>query len=364
MKLSWGGYMSFLVGYQLTENDLFINEIIKQKDKISEIYFSYGNLPNGRHTALVHENLTTYESARRTDDDLSLLAKKGFKFNLLLNGNCYGDKSLSRGFLTSVCDMIDEIASRFGLASITTTSPVLADVIKANFSEFEVRASVNMEIATIEGMEYLADKFDGFYIARELNRDINRIKELRNWCLNNGKKTYILANSGCLSHCSARQFHDNLVAHENQIALMDNVVKFDGICGAFLKNAEDKSMYFKRLNFIRPEDLSIYDGLSDGIKLATRVNKNPAQVLRAYADQNYAGNLLELLEPNHARHLYPLVLENKSVPVGYGEKVSKCAQKCMEKNCNYCGEILNKVLKQLPDVYFFENQKDCDNCNK
>ncbi len=356
--------MKLLVGYQLIESDLFVNEIIKQKSKISEIYFSYGDMPNGRHTALAHQKLTSYEASRRTDQDLTRLAGEGFKFNLLLNGNCYGEKSLARGFLTSVCEMVDEVGTRFGLSSITTTSPVLANIVKANFPELEVRASVNMEIDTIQGMEYLADMFDGFYVARELNRDTEKLKVLRQWCQTNGKKTYILANSGCLSHCSARQFHDNLVAHESQIVLMDNAVNFNGICSQYLKNAKDKSVYFKRLNFIRPEDLPLYDDLADGIKLATRVNKNPTQVLKAYSEQNYSGNLLELLEPDHARHLYPFVIENKGIPKEYGKQVAKCGQNCLKNNCNFCGEIINKVLKQLPDSAIFESAEECGGCKK
>ena len=37
-------------------------------------------------------------------------------------------------------------------------------------------------------------------------------------CDAEGKELYMLANSGCLNNCSAHVFHDNLVAHEAQIA--------------------------------------------------------------------------------------------------------------------------------------------------
>ena len=66
---------------------------------------------------------------------------------------------------------IDYIKRTYGLASVTTTSPLIAKFIKENFAEIDVRASVNMGIGTIEGMDYVKDFFYSFYMKRELNRD-------------------------------------------------------------------------------------------------------------------------------------------------------------------------------------------------
>lgn len=349
--------MKFSVGYQLCESDSFMEELILKKSKIGEIYFSYGDMPNGRHSADIHGSLPSWEAKCRTDEDLYELKKHGFSFNLLLNGNCYGGKSLSKAFLTSVCERVDEVGERFGLKSVTTTSPVIARLIKANFKDLEVRASVNMELRTVDGMEYLTDCFDSFYIARELNRDISVLKSLREWCIKNGKKSYILANSGCLNNCSARQFHDNLVAHEKEIMAMDNAVNFNGICKDYLKNSGDTSLYLKRLNFIRPEDIPLFEGLADGVKLATRVNRNPAQVLRAYTDGHYAGNLLELLEPDHAALLHPFVIENSLLPEDFSRSVYYCGGRCRQTGCNKCANFVGKSLIKLPDTYI-------QNCNE
>lgn len=353
--------MNFLVGYQLCEKDLFLEEIINQKNKIGEIYFSYGDLPNGRHQAGLHSTLPKWEAKARMDEDLSVLRDNGLKFNLLLNGNCYGGASLSRNFLVEVLETVDEVAEKFSLSSITTTSPVLARTVKENFPNLEIRASVNMELRTIDGMEYLSDIFDGFYIARELNRNISELKKLREWCVKNGKKSYILANSGCLNFCSARQFHDNLVAHEKEIMAMDNAVNFKGICTDYFKNSNNSSLYLRKLNFIRPEDLHLFEGLTDGVKLATRVNFNPTQVLKAYAEGKYAGNLLELLEPNHAECFYPNILENSKIPTEFSKTAYFCGGKCSENNCHICEKSVESATSILPDAYFLDdsNKKEC-----
>lgn len=353
--------MKWLVGYQLTEDDAFMDELLRQRAQVAEVYFSWGTMPNGRHAAAAHANLTAAEAQRRTEMDLQTLADHGFRFNLLLNGNCYGGRSLSRMFLMEVCDTIEEIGARFGIASVTTTSPVLAKVVKRNFPDLEVRASVNMEIGSIAGMEYLADTFDSFYIARELNRELDQLRVMRDWCVKNGKKSYILANSGCLRHCSARQFHDNLVAHEREIAEMNNGAEFHGICADYLRGAADKAVYLRRLSFIRPEDMAQYDGLADGAKLATRVSRVPAQILRAYAQGHYAGNLLDLLEPDHAATLYPDVIENNRLPADFGARTAQCGHRCETGGeCSYCREAFAAACVRIPDYAVADGGDSCD----
>lgn len=165
-----------------------------------------------------------------------------------------------------------------------------------------------MEIGTIEGMEYLKDYFDSYYMKRELNRDFESIKTLHKWCESNEKKLFILANSGCLNYCSAHNFHDNLVAHEEEIAKMDNAYNFGGICREFLKNKDNYSKLIDYTNFVRPEDIEKYEPYFVAAKLATRVHKAPSMVLNSYIRGKYSGNILELLEPAHS--IYPYVIEN------------------------------------------------------
>ena len=122
--------------------------------------------------------------------------------------------------------------------------------LNQNFQDIDVRASVNMEIGTTEGLDYVAECFDSFYAKRECNRDFKQLKKLRSWCDNNGKKLYGLANSGCLNYCSTHTFHDNLVAHESEIAEMDNAYQFEGQCRRFLKDIENREKWFSISNFI------------------------------------------------------------------------------------------------------------------
>ena len=299
--------MKYTVGLQYN-NEAFLEYIIDNKQYVEEVYFSWGDFANGRTSQLYDEVLTPWELQNRQMQVLGRLSDQGINLNLLFNANCYGKDSQSRSFFHKVGMTVDYIQNHYGLASITTTSPLIAKFIKNNFENITVRASVNMEIGTTQGMDYLAEYFDGYYMKREWNRDFEKIRELSTWCRQNGKKLHMLANSGCLNHCSAHNFHDNLVAHEQEIVQMDNAYDFTGICHEYLKKAENYPVLIHDTNFVRPEDIYKYEQYFDGIKLATRVNREPVRVLRSYIEAKYSGNILEILEPTHS--IYPYVIEN------------------------------------------------------
>ena len=299
--------MKYTVGLQYA-NDAFLDCIIENKEHIHEVYFAWGDFPNGRSNQLQNAHFTPWELQQRQIECLRTLSSEGIKLNLLFNANCYGAESQSRAFFERIGTTMDYIDRSFGLHSVTTTSPLIAKFVKNNFPEVATRASVNMEIGTVQGMDYLAQYFDGYYMKREHNRDLETVAHLSDWCKANGKSLHMLANSGCLNHCSAHNFHDNLVAHESEIAKMDNAYNFGGICHEYLKDPAHHKSLIEDTNFIRPEDIGKYEPYFEAVKLATRVHRSPESVLRSYIRGSYSGDILRLLEPAHS--IYPYVVEN------------------------------------------------------
>jgi collagenase-like PrtC family protease len=326
--------MKFQVGYQ--NNRKFLNYLLEHGEMVSELYFPWGAFTTGRGVNAEQQQL---------EDDLALFAGKKFKFCLLLNGNCYGKEALSKAFFERLGSAVGEIRERFGLASVTTASPVIAGFLKKNFPALHIRASVNMEIGTPEAVEYLADEFDSFYLKREYNYDRARIVRMREVCRKLGKKLYILANSGCLNFCSARTFHDNLVAHQHEIAQMDNAVTFHGVCTKFLSAGTNKENLLAKSNFIRPEDVRYYEDLCDGMKIATRTNFNPTAVVCAYFNGRFRGNLLDLTEPAHSAVLPGMIVANDRIPDDYISRRLKCDRIC--EKCNMCREIQEQATVLL-----------------
>lgn len=327
--------LKFIVGLADGKDNL-TDCIEKNREFISEVYFSWGDFASGRNRLAECEGRTLWEIQQGQVRTLEKLSHLGIRFNLLFNANCYGKSSQSRAFFDKVGNTADYIINNFGLSSVTTASPLIAKFFKNNFKDIEIRASVNMEVGTTVGMDYISDVFDSFYLKREYNRDLEKLKTARRWCDENGKKLYGLANSGCLNFCSTHTFHDNLVAHENEISEMDNAYQFGGQCWDYLGKEDKRSRWLQITNFIRPEDVYLYEGLFDGLKLATRTNKNPARVVDAYCSGSYSGIVGQLLEPDHSGLFYPEVIDNKKIPADFAQRVLNCNKKCGE--CGFCVE--------------------------
>lgn len=336
--------MKYSVGYNMLCSDSFLPVILKHKTEVEEVYFAWADFANGRNSQTNQLGLSPWEAMRKQEDDLRLLDSNGIRFNLLLNANCYGADSLSREFYNKIGETVDYIKNEMNLSSVTTTSPLIAKFIKNNFEDVLTRASVNMEIGTVSGMDYISEYFDGYYMKREHNRDFKRIEALKKWCDENGKALHILANSGCLNHCSAHVFHDNLVAHEAEIAKRDNCYAFDGICHEYLKNEEKRVSLIRDTNFVRPEDVELYEKYFPTMKLATRVSKNPGMILESYVAKKGVGNILTLLEPDHSGRIYPYVIENSRLNNSY----LYCDKNC--ETCNKCYDNYKNALINIEEI--------------
>ena len=328
--------MKFQVGYQHNRN--YLDYLLNHREMVSELYFPWKEFTTGR-------GIVDGSSQTILEDDLTEFSRAGFRFCLLLNGNCYGGSALSVKFFDRLGGTVSDIISRFTLDGVTTASPVIAAFLKKEFHKLFIRASVNMEIGTPEAMEYLLDDFDSFYLKREYNYDLARIRRLRDFCRANGKKLYILANSGCLNFCSARTFHDNLVAHQHEIVQYDNAVNFQGICTAYLTRGNNRKNILSKSNFIRPEDIRLYEDLCDGMKLATRTNFNPMAVAYAYFNGRHSGNLLDLTEPAHSALLGGQIVAGKLFPADYGEHRLHCDRIC--EKCGYCQMVQENATIKL-----------------
>lgn len=290
------------VGYQLPERYSIVEVIETYRDAVAEVYFPWFGMPDGRGVSVRYE-----ADQYLMEKELLQLRNMGVKLHLLLNANCYGKDALSEKFAETLEAILAFLTEKFDLSGVTTTSLFVAKVCKKKFPALEVRASVNMNIASRQAMAYVTDYFDGFYVARSLNRDPEAIRALRI----PGKKLYLLANSGCLSNCPAHTFHDNLVAHEAEIDHDKSCWNFQGICWERYSKKSNQSHILADSTWIRPEEIDRYEGLVDGIKVASRTNPHFGTIIKAYAQRSFDGNMLSLCEPDFSKLMY---LENKAFP--------------------------------------------------
>ena len=313
------------------------------REHISEVFFAWQDIATGRSAIATRHGYTDWSAQGRMEQELRTIKKMGVKLDLLFNGNCYGEYALSEKLANTVISVIEHLGQvGCGVDIITTASPAIAHTVKKYFPAVEVRASVNMRIGSVKGMEYLSDLFDSFHVQREYNRDLGQLKMLREWADAHGKRLIMLANSGCFANCSGQIFHDNLVAHEAEICEVKNLEDFlPYVCWRALKNKDNWHMLLEN-TWVRPEDIHYYEGLIDTVKLATRMHSLPGMVIDAYARSRFVGNTLDLFEPGFGRALAPYIISNQNFPEDWFTKTAFCDKIC--HRCGYCKSVLTKVL--------------------
>lgn len=336
--------MKFAVGYQLpTGDDEPLVDIVRDyHEHIAEVYFAWLDMPSGRSPMSQQHGAVDWQAQQVLEADLQALGELGVKRDLLLNASCFGALGSSRYLVNRVCSVVTHLLDTTGLEVVTTMSPVLAQAVGDNFPAVDVRASINMRLGAIKAFEYVADLFGSYYLQREYNRDLVRLAEARDWCAAHGKGLYLLANSGCLSHCSVQTFHDNLVSHEQEVAEMINVGDdAPALCWRYLRDPEHWVAFLQN-TWIRPEEVHHYEPYVGVMKLATRMHQNPRLVIGAYCQGRYEGNLPNLLEPGHGPLFAPYALDNTRFPADWFARITSCDKRCDQ--CGYCAEVLSQVL--------------------
>jgi hypothetical protein len=324
----------------------FVELVLEYRDAVAEVYFPWPGLPSGRASLGRQHGYADWSAQEQLLEHLRAFAEQGIGLDLLLNANCYGGRAVSRHLEREVCSILEYLEQKqTPVRTVTTASPFIARTIKTHFPAVDVRASVNMRLATAEAMSYVMDLFDSFYLCRDVQRRLETVREVAAWCRVHGKGLCLLANSGCLRACPGQTFHDNLVAHDQEV---DETVNVEGwnphVCWRWLREPPRRAAVLQA-TWIRPEDLAHYplDEIR-AVKLATRMHANPRLVLHAYSRGRHNGNLLDLLEPGFAPLFAPDILDNARFPAGWFDRTSTCDGRCLA--CGFCQAVLPSILNR------------------
>ena len=254
----FGKRLQFAVGYQLPGemNRYDMVDLIGQYRKyISEVFFAMPGDASGRVPVGSRKGMSVDEANERLFADLDKLAAMNLPGVLLFNSSCYGGEYGAESLVKHVAKSIEEAEKHIRLRAVTVISLPLAEAVKKSFPELKVRSSINMHIGTIQQMALVSKYFDGFYLNRDYNRDLEHIRRVRQWCDENGKSLHLLANSGCIYQCPHHHYHENIVAHINEIVSKESAYK--GTLAPCFRMLKDKSIQFwvLRNTWIRPEDI-------------------------------------------------------------------------------------------------------------
>jgi hypothetical protein len=120
---------------------------------------------------------------------------------------------------------------------------------------------------------------------------------------------------------------------------------FQSHCSELIK---DRPHLIFQSAWIRPEDLRRYGEVTNYFKVSGRRNPKWAEMSRAYMEESWDGNLLDLLEPS-AVYCYAkkegLYIDNKELGEQYSfDKLAGCDKNC--DACDYCHDLASKFIRK------------------
>jgi collagenase-like PrtC family protease len=293
-----------------------------------------------------------YSGSGRITDEIDLnqfltlvdkIHDQGIRVNLVFNSTCEGTNWYSTDIMNSKLDYLQLIHKEHGVEAVTIANPIYIKQVKKRLPDIEICASVLGDIDCVQRAVLFA-KAGATVITPDvnINRDLELLREIKRATTLELK---LMVNEGCLYKCPFRKFHFNYVSHKSK-----ELGEVEGQC--FFYNClpvirEDNTQLLKS-GWIRPEDVSKYDGISKFFKIVGRVCAS-AMVVRAtkaYMQEAWDGDILDLMSGpiNLFAVGYGGYIDNKELDASYFfKKVTSCNRKCL--SCDYCPALIKKLMR-------------------
>ena len=260
--------------------------------------------------------------------------------------------------LRTVLDALACLDNEVGIKGIVITDAYLLNALDRTGHE------VISRLEAVPGINTMLDSTDKIFAFFDLvgmtrfkhasrivpDRSVNRnIATLSNLC-HTVKARYpdirieLLANEGCIYQCPFKLSHDAQISLSNTGLVRESTWQMNQDFGCQSYFSQKPEAFFKS-PFIRPEDIHHYKGLADGIKLCgrTRGTRFLTQCIKAYINNNFQGNLLDLMDaPQMLAHT--LHIDNSRLGPGFFTHLSGCTKAC--KTCNICSDLFSQATWQ------------------
>lgn len=236
--------------------------------------------------------------------------ERGIEFNYLLNASAMGNTEFSREGQRKMESMLDWL-SEIGVDSLTVANVYFLRLIKRRYPHLKVRVSSHRFTDTPRKVRFWVENGADYIVVSEVNihREFEILKAMKRAA--GQVELQLIVNNWCRTDCAIAGNHAVGLSAASQSK--NNGFPLDYcsvVCNAIRLR---EPVNYLRANWIRPEDIGLYEELGyENFKIVER--NTPTQILldrtKAYAERRYDGNLLDLVQ-NYA---YP---EEK---VGFGAK--------------------------------------------
>lgn len=254
--------------------------------KLTADYFGGGRpsfyLPEVNRSRLEH----TVRSAHR----------RGLEFNYLLNASSMGNQEFCREGQREMEDLLDWL-DRIGVDSVTVANVYFLRLVKRRHPRLKVRVSSHRFTDTPRKVRFWAENGADCIVVSEVNihREFRILEAMQR--ASAGAELQLIVNNWCRTDCAIAGNHAVGLSVASQKRAKGFPLDY---CSVVCNNIRLKEpVNYLRANWIRPEDLRLYEDLGfSNFKIVER--NTPTRILlervRAYSQRRYEGNLLDLVQ--------------------------------------------------------------------
>ena len=200
-----------------------------------------------------------------------------------------------------------------GVDTVHVSNPYLMEVIREQFPQLAVNASVVCGICSVDmAQEYERMGVSTMNVGLESNRDFNALRAIRKSVK---VPLIIIPNLADLRNCPYRNYHYSILGYTTQQHHAAATWRSWAMDPCILQCNERKlttPVEIMKSCFIRPEDLHYYEKAGITICKISGRHQNTEWIVRtatAYANGSYRGNLIDILDTviintNHIQQLH------------------------------------------------------------
>lgn len=222
--------------------------------------------------------------------------ENGIEFNYLLNASAMGNLEFTREGQKEI-DALLAWLNHIKVDSITVANVFFLRLIKKRYPRIKVRVSAHRYTDTARKVRFWAENGADCVVISEVNiyREFKVLEAMKKAA--GELDLQLIVNNWCRQDCAIAGVHAVNLSNASQKKASGFPLDYSSLICNQLRLEEPVN--YLRANWIRPEDLPIYENLGyDNFKIVERNTPTPILLMRtkAYAERYYDGNLLDLVQ--------------------------------------------------------------------
>jgi collagenase-like PrtC family protease len=281
-------------------------------------------------------------------DVVDRIHEEGIRVNLLINSVCEGSNWYEPDVVKSKLDYIGLLHEKHHVEAITIANPIYIKKVRKNFPKIEINVSVLSGVDSVQRAVYFDDMgVDVIVPDTSVNRDIKLLKQIKSATK---ARLKLMPNLGCVYKCPFQRFHSPYISHKS-VEVVHGKNSESGKTPFFQQRCSEMITGRQALIFqsawIRPEDLRRYSDITNYFKITGRRNTQWATMSKAYIEESWDGDLLELMDASLKYYgvNHSVYVDNKGLDkYDLFDMFSSCNRNC--SSCSYCNELAIKMVKR------------------